>query len=318
MQIFACPTCGAQVWFHNLDCRCGAQLGFDVARQRMTPADAPCKHRATLGCNWHGVAGPGEEVGACLSCAMTRTHPDLAVPGNAAFWAETEAAKRWVLDGLVRWGWFTAEDAGPRPVFDLLAETTSGGAHPVTMGHADGVITINVTEASPAIRAERQARLGESYRTMIGHMRHELAHFLFWRLSREAGFTDGFRALFGDEGADYGAALASYYDSPPAPDPGHVTPYAQAHPHEDWAETVAHLLHLADLTDSGAAAGFLPAQDAYRETGTDALIGQAVDLAIGMNHVNRALGHPDVYPFVLTAPVREKLRFAHRWLRRSG
>ncbi len=313
MQIFACPACGTQVWFHNLTCSCGTSLSFDVARQRMTVAAAPCRHRDRLGCNWRTEAA-GD---ACPACAMTRTHPDLAVPENRAYWAETEAAKRWVLDGLMRWGWFTPADPGPRPIFDLLAETTAGGDQPVTMGHADGTITINVNEADPATRAERQAKLGESYRTMTGHMRHELAHFLFWRLLQETGFAEKFRALFGDEREDYGAALATYYDSPPPPDPAHITPYAQAHPHEDWAETVAHLLHLTDLTDSGAAAGFVPTRDAYRETETDTLIGQAVDLAIGMNHVNRALGHPDVYPFVLTGPVREKLRFAHGWLRRG-
>jgi len=40
----------------------------------------------------------------------------------------------------------------------------------------------------------------------------------------------------------------------------------------------------------------------------------AVELGVAVNHVNRAMGLHDVYPFVLTAAVREKLAFAHRWI----
>lgn len=312
MQIFACPVCGAQAWFNNLTCgACGAALQFDVARQEMTAEAAPCRARETLGCNWTAW----HPDNACLSCGMTRTHPDPSVGQNHAHWSETETAKRWVLAGLARWGWFGADDPGARPIFDMLAEETATGALPVMMGHADGTITVNVTEADPAIRAQRQADLGEGYRTMIGHMRHEMAHFLFWRLSQKAEFPSAFRTLFGDERANYGAALKAYYDTPPMPDAAFISPYAQAHPHEDWAETVAHLLHLTDLADSGAAAGLGSGGDAYREADTDALIGRAVDLAIALNHVNRTMGQADLYPFVVTTPVREKLRFAHRWLR---
>ena len=37
-----------------------------------------------------------------------------------------------------------------------------------------------------------------------------------------------------------------------------------------------------------------------------------------MNHVNRALDLPDLYPFVLAQGVRDKLGFAHGWLRRNA
>lgn len=51
--------------------------------------------------------------------------------------------------------------------------------------------------------------------------------------------------------------------------------------------------------------------DPYLEADTDALITQAVNLSIAVNHVNRALDLPDLYPFVLTQPVREKMALAH-------
>ena len=104
----------------------------------------------------------------------------------------------------------------------------------------------------------------------------------------------------------------------------HITGYATSHPHEDWAETLAHLMHLTDILDSAAASGLswpegppLP-YDAYAEADTERLVTLAIDLTLAINHVNRALDLPDLYPFVLAAPVREKLAFAHGALRIGG
>ncbi|KAA9009153.1 zinc-binding metallopeptidase family protein [Histidinibacterium aquaticum] len=319
MQVFRCPACSAPLYFHNTTCDCGQAVVFDPVAQAMQPFRDPCANRDEIGCNW--VA---ESDGLCRSCGMTETVPDLRAPDNLPLWARTEAAKRWMLASLARWGWFTPTDRGPRPVFRLLSEETATGEADVVMGHADGVITINVSEASEAVLAERQENLGELYRTMIGHMRHEMAHFLQLRLVEDAGFAEAFRALFGDERADYGAALEAHYAEPSPAGEHHVTSYATSHPHEDWAETIAHLLHLTDLLDSTASAGLtLPegppaGYDAYLESDTERLVTLAVAVSIAVNHVNRALDLPDLYPFVLTAGVREKLAFAHGHLRIGG
>ncbi len=319
MQIFTCPACGARVYFHNRSCACGQELVFDPEAQAMTSGADTCANREAIGCTWRSESG-----GLCRSCAMTEVVPDLREDTNRGLWADTEAAKRWMLATLGRWGWFTAADPGARPVFRLLSERTASGARRVTMGHADGVITINVSEARDAVLAERQERLDELYRTMLGHMRHETAHFLHLRLAEAQGFLPAFRDLFGDERADYGAALEAHYADPQPPGDRHVTSYATAHPHEDWAETLAHLMHLVDLADSAAAAGLSlpealpPGHDAYAEADTERLIRGAVAMSIAVNHVNRALDLPDLYPFVLRAGVREKLGFAHRWLRDGG
>jgi len=65
------------------------------------------------------------------------------------------------------------------------------------------------------------------------------------------------RELFGDETTDYGAALGSYYREGPKPDWNrhYVTAYASSHPHEDWAETFAHYIHIVDTLDSARAYG---------------------------------------------------------------
>ena len=321
MQIFHCPACSSLLYFHNLACTCGQQVAYDPDTQNMVRAEAVCANRSRIDCNW--TAG---ETGLCQSCAMTETVPDLDEADNLPLWSRTEAAKRWMLANLARWGWFTSADPGPLPVFRMLSERTVTGAVQIVMGHADGLITINVTEASDAVRSERQESMGELYRTMLGHMRHEMAHFLHLRLMQDPEFAEGFRALFGDERADYGAALQRHYASPGVADDDHITSYATAHPHEDWAESLAHLLHLVDLLDSAVDAGLsltegpVPGSDydAYQETDTDTLLNAAITISIAMNHVNRALDLPDLYPFVLGSGVREKLRFIHRHLREGA
>jgi hypothetical protein len=83
--------------------------------------------------------------------------------------------------------------------------------------------------------------MGELYRTLLGHFRHEIAHYYWNRLVSARPALDDFRQLFGDEQQDYGAALQRYYASgPPSDRPEHfVSAYATAHPWEDFAETWA-------------------------------------------------------------------------------
>jgi hypothetical protein len=319
MKIYSCPVCGQDLYFGNLTCTCGAVVAMDPHGAGFLTGSAHCANRAEIGCNWAATA-PG---GLCRSCVMTEVIPDTFHGENRALWSEAERAKRWVLATLARWGMFTDADPGPRPVFHLLAEGTGAGHVHVSMGHHRGVVTINVTEANPVERAQRREGLGELLRTMIGHFRHELAHFSFQQLVGRDGFLDRFREVFGDERADYGEALALHYrDGPPAGwQARHVTPYAACHPSEDWAESVAHLLHLTDIIDSFVAAGLyaseLPAPDydAYAETDPDRLIAVGAHLGLALNHVNRAMGLADIYPFVLTPEIRGKLGFALRWLR---
>lgn len=325
MRLFACPVCGDVIYFPNLACPCGAELAFDpdAAGFVALPEVQPCANRTVIGCNWRADGdGPGA---FCRSCMMTNVAPDPKAPGALEQWAEAEAAKRWVLCNLARWGWFGPDDAGPRPVFHLLAEETRHGPADVIMGHADGVVTINLAEADVAERVRRREDLGEPYRTLPGHFRHELAHFLQMRLVKNPEFAEAFRALLGDERADYGAALKVHYENGPPPDwpERFVSSYASCHPHEDWAESTAHILHLTDIADSFEAAGLsAPAMpegyDAYAEPDAAVLIARACELGLALNHVNRAMGQPDLYPFVLPEPAREKLAFVHQWIRTPG
>ena len=318
MLVFANPVGSGSLWFDNLTTADGVPVGYDPQARAFLPMPPFCANREVIGCNWIAA----EHGTLCRSCVMTALAPDRSIAGAIHNWAQTEAAKRWALDNLGRWHWFRPEDPGLRPVFHLLAE----GPTPVQMGHARGVVTISVAEADPVLRVTRRQALDEPYRTLIGHMRHEIAHMLWWRLSLRDNFLDAFRAVFGDERTDYPAALQRHYHDGPPPDwkQRFVTSYASAHPHEDWAETAAHVLHLTDIADSFVASGLSapdlpsPRWDPYSEPDSERLIRVAVSLAMRINHVNRSMGVSDLYPFVLLDAARVKLAFVHDWLRRGA
>ena len=316
MQRFTCPHCGTRAYFHNMNCTCGAPLFYDLTLRQMVANGFPCANREKIDCNW---TAPIDGV-LCTACALSHVVPDLTVGENARLLASAERAKRWVLANLANWGWFTDTDSGLRPHFLMLSEQTGGRSQQITMGHADGEITINVTEADALIRLKRQLQLGEQYRSMVGHFRHEIAHFLFDRLAVSPDFLAKFRALFGDERADYGEALQRHYGDPRDPGEDYITSYATSHPHEDWAETVAHLLHLTDVADSFcsthlAMPGVPDDYHPYDENDTERLLTIAAEIAIAVNDINRALDNTDLYPFVLTPAVRRKIAFAHGWLK---
>ncbi len=318
MRVFANPVGAGKLWFDNLATADGTPVAYDPQARAFLPMPPFCANRERIGCNWIAPA----EGEFCRSCSMTALAPDPTLPNAIPNWAETEAAKRWVLDNLGRWHWFRPEDPGTRPAFHMLAD----GPTPAPMGHADGVVTISVAEVDPVLVTARREALDEPYRTMIGHMRHEISHMLWWRLSLREDFMEEFRGIFGDERIDYPAALQYHYENGPPPEwrDYYLTSYASAHPHEDWAETAAHLLHLTDIADSFVATGLSSPEiphsgwDPYSEPDAKRLIDTAAALTVGVNHVNRSMGLSDLYPFVLSEHARQKMAFVHRWLRRGA
>lgn len=322
MRVFNCPACGAAAFFSNLRCACGAELFFDPVAEAFALNAAGCVNRQMIACNWRA---DGEGADLCRSCAMTEVIPDTFRGSNTMLWASAETSKRWVLLTLGRWGWFTGTDTGELPRFHLLSENTASGSAVVTMGHENGLVTINLAEADAVEKIQRREALSERLRNMTVHFRHEIAHFLFARLTgMDGGFLEQFRSVFGDERADYNESVQNYYSyGPPANwNENFITPYASSHPHEDWAETAAHVMHLTDILDSAVSVRLLlpPLSnldyDAYAETNAEALIDAAAAYGIALNHVNRAMGHDDIYPFIHSPAVRQKLKAAHGWIAR--
>ena len=126
----------------------------------------------------------------------------MSVPGNRAKWRALECAKRRLIYALLRFGLpitSQADDEARGLAFDFLADTADA---PVMTGHADGLITINIAEADSVERERRRVALGEPYRTLLGHMRHEAGHYYWDLLVADGGRLEDCRAVFGDESAE--------------------------------------------------------------------------------------------------------------------
>lgn len=357
--------CGRPVFFPNSEClACKTALGYDpesarllaleparqsglwreVGARRGAPHYRRCANlHSPVGCNWL-LAGASHSEGAlCRCCQLTRTWPDLTVEQNRDWVARIATAQRRLLSILIALG-LPARPAGADPVlglgFDLLRQPEGGPA--VVTGHADGVITLDVAEADDAERERRRSNLDEPYRTLLGHLRHEVGHYYWQRLVEGSAWLMPFRALFGDERADYASALAQHHANGPPADWGarHVSAYASSHPWEDWAETFAHYLHLVDTLDTARGFGLdgnqvelnyerwqvadlapQAAQDGA-PTGSGllpadapafiALVNEWMELTSVLNELSRSMGLPDFYPFVLSRPALGRLYFVHR------
>ncbi len=345
MRLFACQNCGQVLHFENIRCeQCASALGYLPGRNilaALTPvADQPgvfissggrrrpvryCGNAAHGACNWMVPADRRQKL--CLACRHNRTIPDLSDPTNAALWRKIEVAKHRAFYSFVRLKLpmrSRADDPGHGLAFDILADLP-GATERVMTSHANGLITIALVEADDAERASRSAAMGEPYRTLLGHFRHESGHYFWDRLVRDGGRLEECREVFGDDTQDYGAALRRNYEQGPPPNwqAGFVSAYAACHPWEDFAETWAHYLHMVDTLEMASALGLkispradrsgeLTAKVAfnpYRSTDIAALMEAWVPLTVAVNSLNRSMGVPDLYPFVLSKAVERKLAF---------
>ncbi len=275
----------------------------------------------------------------CESCRLTRTIPDLSRPGARQAWATLEMAKRRLIYSLIRLGLpFASKVDDPERglAFEFLADPDPGtpGAAPILTGHDNGIITINIAEADDVEREKRRSLMHEPYRTILGHFRHESGHYYWDRLIDDTEWLDEFRRLFGDEQQDYGQALQRHHQQgAPVDWPlSFVSAYASSHPWEDWAESWAHYLHIIDTLETAVECGLSlrpkrPDEPAMKPNISlfgdrpyefDQIIERWFPLTCALNSLNRGMGLPDAYPFVLSTPALEKLRFIHQVIEQAG
>jgi hypothetical protein len=348
MKLFVCESCSNLVYFENRSCEsCGSKLGYDPMSNEMrasrtgnngVASDRPegqlrfCRNAEYDACNW--LVEPDSSDDLCACCRHNRTIPDLTDNLNLARWQKLELAKHHLFYGLLRLR-LPVETRQENPEFGLAFDILVGSPEGVVLtGHQDGVITLNLAEADDAIREKLRTDLGEPYRTLLGHFRHEIGHYYWDRLVRDGGRLDAFRTCFGDERLDYDQALKTYYTEGPPPDwrEQFVSAYASAHPWEDFAETWAHYLHIVDTLEMAGSFGMrvdpVVTEDlAYSAEvdpdpraadDIDALIRRWLPIAGAVNSINRCMGQPDLYPFVLTSAVIRKLGFVNELIRRTG
>lgn len=344
MKKFQCNNCDHSLFFEDTECsKCGKLIGY-WNRERSMLTYNPiggalicnenhveykyCKNKVHGVCNW--VIETSDPNEYCEACQLNRTIPDLSEKKNFENWRHLEVAKHRLIYQLIKIGLpipskITNEEEGL--CFDFVA----GKGNPELMtGHANGVITILLKEADSVLREQMRKDLFEPYRTLIGHLRHEVGHYFWDRLVfTNPDVLNTFRDIFGDERQNYSEALKKHYRDGPRQDweKEFISKYAASHPWEDWAESWAHYLHIISMVESAYFFGIQVdpktingemkvdvSFDPYTVEDFDQIIQTCVPLSFAVNSINRAMGVPDLYPFVLTAHVIEKMKFIHRLL----
>ncbi len=315
--------------------RCRAEHVFDTETGQLrmaTPEDEPrfCTNRpaSRLRCNWLGLSAEP----LCYACGLTATTPLLEIRSNLNAFRRFEESKRRLVAALMRmkllplYGYTTA---GARLRFHLKQDRRDNPLldedEVVMTGHLHGDITLNIRETDRiGIEATKRA-FNEKYRTTLGTLRHEVGHYFFLALVTPVQQRlERFRELFGDERQDYDAALAHYYSKAARRrrrrqrNGAYISEYAQSHPHEDWAETWAHFMHMEDAL---AVSSFIGIDYAHGGSGDDRFaltVTRWECLSWMANALNLSMGHAPAYPFQLTEKVQEKMRFVADTIDSSG
>lgn len=303
MRYLSCPNCESRLFFDADTClSCGALVGYEVTSDQMQLAgpDNRCTNHEAHACNW--MAEPGFSL--CRACAFV-INP-LALPDSIEVTRFQLAIRRtfrqFVLHGI-------NPANGPILRFECVKP---GEGDSVTIGHADGLVTLDVSEADPVVLTEQRERLGERYRTPLGHVRHESGHW-HWQsyLEPNPDLLEEFRLLFGDERSDYSAALEQHYartdDGSWVSD--YLSFYASSHPWEDYAESFAHILHMTDTVTTAFTEGLVTQ---VPTSSFDHLYAVWQPLTVALNELSRSMGLDDPYPFTPTKPAVDKLRFVYR------
>jgi hypothetical protein len=346
MKLFKCQTCDNVLYFENRTCgRCNHRLGYAPEADALSSLEPMrdsgwnalatggavrrlCRNADHDACNW--LTPPGSDAAYCLACRHNGTIPDLSNPVNLAEWRRLEFAKHRLFYSLLRWKLplrTRQEDAAHGLIFHFLADPPPTLGPKVMTGHDDGLITIALIEADDAEREKRRTQMGEPYRTLLGHFRHEVGHHYWDVLVRDGDKLEACRAVFGDDRANYEAAVRRHYveGAPPDWQERFVSSYATTHPWEDFAETWAHYLHIVDTLEIASAFGLHvdpaidpsgahrahPDFDPYAAGTIHHIIDAWTPFAFAMNSVNRAMGQADLYPFVLAPAVIGKIGFVH-------
>jgi hypothetical protein len=333
MRDFHCPNCGQRLTFENSTClSCNSALGFSLSEMALLVIangdesdhagflDANeyqlCGNRNLAECNW--LIRVDAPDGLCTSCALTVERPNDGDTAGLAEFARAEAAKRRLIAELYELKLPIVgreEDPDNGLAFRLLSSAHEN----VVTGHDNGVITLDLAEGDDVHREQLRVEMDEPYRTLLGHFRHEVGHYYYYRLvAPSTEYVARFNELYGDPDADYQAALDRHYSegAPEGWKKKFVSSYATMHAAEDWAETFAHYLHIRDTLDTSAWCGLAPAtatfdRPALGPSAFPNIIELWLPLSWSLNMVNRSMGHDDLYPFVLPAAVLEKMQFIH-------
>jgi hypothetical protein len=358
MRVFHCDHCHKPIFFENVVCgNCGHKLAYLPDLKVVASLDPISKPNGSGGlwttpvpraekqtyrlcenytkynvCNW--AIRSDDTSPLCRSCRLTHVIPDLTIAKNTDAWRRLETAKRRMVYSVLEFGLplqDRLEDPAHGLAFQFMGDPKGGPR--VLTGHDEGVITVNIDEADDLERERRRISMHEPYRTLLGHFRHEIGHYYWDLLIKDSPAIEGYRKLFGDERIDYNESLKKHYANGPKANwhENFVSDYASVHPWEDWAETWAHYFHMTDTLETAAACGMSlkpdrtdepmmdkqPLKPAHSQK-FDEIIANWFPLTYALNNLNRGMGLPDAYPFVLPPDAISKLRFVHETICAAG
>ncbi len=322
--------CGNRLFFNNTVClKCQASVGRCNKCECLTSFESQpnggfaCTHCKAIGshCKNHIYKVCNSFVGSkdalCHWCGFTIVTPDLSKPGNAIRWIELERAKRRLLVELKSLGFppFISDLCKTHPLsFQFLEDQTQpdGTLKKVFTGHDCGVIVVNILEADSVYREQMRVALGEPQRTLIGHMRHEIGHYIDWCYASRVALPE-YHRLFGDPlSVNYDAAMQVHYASGPQPDwvQSHVSAYATMHPWEDFAETVNVYLDIMAIADTANAQG-MTSINLSAAASADEIVRLVLEVAVNVSEFNLDFGLMPLLPEKFSPKVIEKLTYVH-------
>src|SRR3984893_18530979 len=249
MKLFRCQVCDNIIYFENRTCgRCGHRLGYIPELEMMAALEAAgggswtpvaggsgprrfCANADYDVCNWLTTAKGQDRL--CVACRHNDTIPDISQASHLTAWRDIELAKHRLFYSLLRWKLplkTRAEDPNHGLAFEFLADPPHPSGPKVMTGHDDG-------------------------------------HHYWDILVRDGGKLEQCRAVFGDDGQDYEAALKRHYEQGAPSDwaARFVSAYATSHPWEDVAEPWAHYLHIVDTLETASAFGLRIAPSVDKE-----------------------------------------------------
>ncbi len=347
MKLFKCTNCGQLLYFENNRCeQCGSKIGFNTENLKLETLIEQgggdftisgqhnniyryCANHEENHCNW--IVPKNNETSYCKACDLNYMIPDIGRAEYKERWRKIENAKRRLVYTLLKLGLpliNKIKDPLNGLAFDFLSDKDNFPREKIRTGHNDGLITLNIAEADDIEREMERKAMDEHYRTLLGHFRHEIGHYYWNILINHSDRLEEFRKLFGNENNDYDEALSTYYQNgtPQGLNSHFISIYASSHPWEDWAETWAHYLHIMDTLETAYAYGVSVhpgiatqanmanadiTSDPFELESFKTIVDLWLPLTFIMNSLNRSMGLPDPYPFIINPEVIKKLEFIH-------
>lgn len=153
-----------------------------------------CANLHLAQCNW---LVPSDQLGGlCSSCVLTIERPSDTNTAGLAEFARAEGAKRRLIAELHELK-LPIVGRDQDPDHGLAFRLLSSAHENVTTGHQNGVITLDLAEGDDVHREQLRVEMDEPYRTLLGHFRHEIGHYYFYRLiASSSDYLSRFNELF--------------------------------------------------------------------------------------------------------------------------